>query len=112
MPLFIETRRKDGKLYPPATIRSLLSGLNRILRANKAHFSILDKGDSCFRPLLNTMDTISSDLHREGIGAERKSAGVITHEDEVKMWEDGALGLSPLKVLQHTAFFYMGCAFF
>ena len=112
MCLFVlETRREDGKPYPPATIRSLLSGLNRMLRANKAPFSILDKGDSRFRPLLNTMDTISSDLHREGIGAERKSAGVITPEDEDKMWEDGALGLSPPKVLQHTVFFYMGLHF-
>ena len=57
------------------------------------------------------MDSVSNDLHREGIGAERKSAGVITPEDEDKMWEDGALGLSPPKVLQHTVFFYMRLQF-
>ncbi len=33
----LETRREDGKPYPPASIcLSLLSGLNRVLRANNA----------------------------------------------------------------------------
>ncbi len=103
----LETRRENGKPYPPASIRSLLSGLNRVLRANNAPFSILDKGDVRFLPLLNTMDTVSSELHREGVGVERKSAGVISPEDEEKMWQEGAFGLSPPKVLQQTVFFYL-----
>ncbi len=45
-------------------------------------FSVLDKGDVRFRPLLNTMDTVSSELHWEGVGVERNSAGVISPEDE------------------------------
>ena len=43
--LVLEARTQDGEKYPPTTIRSLLSGLNRILRESKALFSILDKGN-------------------------------------------------------------------
>ena len=45
----METRREDGKPYHPSTIRVLLSGINRILQANKAPFSVLDKSNPDFR---------------------------------------------------------------
>ena len=71
----METRREDGKPYPPASC--LLSALNRILQDNKAPFSVFDKKDPQFRDLMRTLDTVSSELHREGIGAQHKSASVI-----------------------------------
>lgn len=88
----METRREDGKLYPPASLRCLLSALNRILQDNKAPFSVFDKKDLQFRDLMRTLDTVSSELHREGIGAQHKSASVITYEDENVLWERGLLG--------------------
>jgi len=56
----METRRTDGSQYPPATLRSLLSGVNRVLQENKVPFSILDKGDYRFKDLLHTLDTMCS----------------------------------------------------
>ena len=47
----LETRKTDGTRYPPATLRSLVSGLNRELKRNKAPFSVLDKSDARFRDL-------------------------------------------------------------
>ena len=41
----METRKTDGSRYPPASIRSMVSGLNRVLKENKAPFSVLDKTD-------------------------------------------------------------------
>ena len=67
----METRRTDGSLYPPATLRSLLSGVNRVIQENKAPFSILDKDDYRFKDLLNTLDTLCSNLHRQGMGATK-----------------------------------------
>ena len=67
----METRRTDGSQYPPATLRSLLSGVNRVLQENKAPFSILDNDDYRFKDLLKTMDTLCSDLHSQGIGATK-----------------------------------------
>ena len=57
------TRKENGEPYPPVTIRALLCGLNHILKANKAPFSIFDKENSMFCDLLNTIDSVSSELH-------------------------------------------------
>ena len=48
----METRKTDGSLYPPSSLRSLICGVNRILQSNQAPFSVVDKGDPRFRPLL------------------------------------------------------------
>ena len=41
----LETRREDGMPYPPSTLRSLNSGINRALKAKNVPFSVLDKSD-------------------------------------------------------------------
>lgn len=107
----LETRREDGNRYPPATLRSLLSALNRIMQENKVPFSIFNKNDLRFRDLMLTLDSISSELHRQGVGAQRKHAGVITHDDENMLWEQGRLGNTSPRVLQHTVFFCCGLQF-
>ena len=48
----LETRKSDGSPYPPASLRSLVCGLNRVLQKNKAPFSVLDKADHRFRDIL------------------------------------------------------------
>jgi len=79
-----ETRKADGTKYTPGSIRSLLSGLNCVLKENKAPFSILDDGHPEFRELCKTLDSVSSSLHKYGISAHQKSAPIIKmhHEDE------------------------------
>ena len=104
----IETRKTDGSPYPPSTLRSLISGLNRVLQSNQAPFSVLDKGDYRFRNLLKTLDSLSSELHSAGIGASKNSAKVIEVEDENMFWQKGILGYSTPKILQRTVFFYVG----
>lgn len=107
----LETRKEDGSPYPPSTLRSLVSGLNRIIKRNNIPFSVLDKTDHRFRDLLKTLDSVSSDLHRQGVGASRNSAPVIDQKDEDLFWEKGLLGYNPPKVLQRTVFFYIGLNF-
>lgn len=41
----LEVRREDGERYNSGTIRGLLCGLNRVLKANRVPFSILDKNE-------------------------------------------------------------------
>ena len=106
-----ETRKTDGSRYPPATLRSLVSGLNRELQRNGAPFSVLDKSDGRFRALLKTLDTLSCELHREGIGAGKKSAKVVDSEHEMLFLEKNLLGVSTPKLLQRTVFFYVGFNF-
>ena len=38
----METRKTDGSLYPPSSLRSLTCGGNRILHSNQALFSVVD----------------------------------------------------------------------
>ena len=112
MRLFVlETRRSDGTPYPPATLWSLVSGIQRAMQANKVPFLLLDRSDDRFRELHLTLDSVSSDLHRQGVGAVRKSAAVISSEDEDLFWEKGLLGTTSPAVLQHTVFFYVGLHF-
>ena len=70
----LEIRKSDGSPYPPATLRSLVRGLNCILQSNKAPFSVLDKSDHRFCNLLKTLDCLSSLLHRQGVGVSKNSA--------------------------------------
>ena len=107
----LETRNSSGQHYPPATIRCLLSGLNRILKENKAPFSILGKDDPQFHDLHCTMDSVSSELHKKGIGTEHKHAAVIATEEEDALWAAGSLGTSTPLSLQHTVYFYVGLQF-
>ena len=107
----LETRKTDGSFYPPSTLRSLLSGLNRVVQSNQVPFSVLDKGDTRFRPLLKTLDSLSSELHRSGIGVTKNSAKVIELEHENLFWRNGLLGYSTPRILQRTVFFYVGLNF-
>ena len=107
----LEARKSNGSPYPPASLRSLLCGLNRVLQKNKAPFSVLDKTNHRFRDLLKTLDSLSSDLHRQGVGAVKQSAKVIDPVHEGVFWQKGLLGYSPPKILQRTVFFYVGLNF-
>ncbi len=107
----LEARSHDGNKYPPGTIRSILSGLNRILRASKAPFSIFDKTNPAFRELQLTLDTLTSNLHREGLGVTKNSAIVISSEHEDLFWEKDVLGFKSPKALQRAVFYSVGLQF-
>ena len=79
--------------------------------SNRAPFSVLDKGDPRLRELLITLYTLTSELHRQGIGATKNSAKVIEAEHEDLFWEKSLLGYSTPKLLQRTVFFYVGLNF-
>ncbi|XP_011408773.1 PREDICTED: uncharacterized protein KIAA1958-like [Amphimedon queenslandica] len=107
----LEARKVDGERYPPSILRNLLSGLNREFVKNKVTFGIFDKNDHRFTELRNTLDSVNSQLHRDGIGVSTNHAEVLTVQDEDLCWEKGTLGVSSLTVLQHTVFFYIGLHF-
>ncbi len=101
----LETRKSDGSPYPPATLRSLVSGLNRVLQIKKAPFSVLDKSDHRFRDFLKTLDSLSSELHRQGVGVSKNSAKVIDPSHEDILWASSLLGYSSPKVILPPRFF-------
>ena len=74
-------------------------------------FSVLDKSDHRFRDLQKPLDSVGSELYRQGIGATKKSAQVIDPKHEDLFLEKGLLGLSSPRVLQVTLLFYLGLNF-
>ncbi len=79
------------------------------LQRNRVPFSVLDKHNVRFRELFNTLDVVSSTLHREGVVAERKSAAVIEFEHENVFWETGLLCCSSPRALQRLGFSISVC---
>ena len=75
----METRQDNGKPYPPRSIYLLPCGL---CKGNGVPFNFLDKADSRFCDLHNTLDTVFSTLHAQGVGAHKMSAPAISIEDE------------------------------
>jgi hypothetical protein len=69
--------------------------INRVLQKNRVQ--CLDKSDYHF----HDPPYPSSDLHRQGIGAVRKSASIIKPEEEDHLWEKGSLGTSSPRDLQN-----------
>ena len=69
----LETRKEDGSPFPPKSIKLILSGLLRYMRAKSpSPFNIFQKDDHRFRKFRATCDTIFKQLHASGVGAHVK----------------------------------------
>ena len=68
----------------------------------------MDKTNPVFQELHLTLDRVTSDLHRDGVGVMRKSALVISFEHENLFWEKQLLGYHTPKALQRAVFFLLG----
>ena len=108
----VETRAKNGAVYPPSTLHSLLCGLLRHMRAiNPGCPNFLDRKDYRFAKLHNTLDSLFNKLHSQGVGRQIKKAEVLSIEDERLLWESGTLNTSTPKGLLNAAFFTVGKMF-
>lgn len=108
----LETRKSNGKNYPPKTLHQLLCGILRHMRStNPACPNFLEKKDSRFKPLHGVMDSHFHQLHTTGIGRETKHAKVLSKEDEEKLWRSGVMGTTTPKALQNAAFYLVGKMF-
>ena len=83
----IETRKTNGKAYPPKTIHQLLCGLLRpyMREIQPGYPNFLDKNDSRFKKLHGALDSHFHQLHSKGVGRDVKHAIVLTEEDEEKL---------------------------
>ena len=104
-----EARRVDGTSYPPKTLYQILCGL---LRHSREHQSdppnFLDRKDVRFKKLHGTCDSVFHALREQGVGADKKSAKIVTKVDEDKLWESGVLNCTSADGLQKAVFFYVG----
>lgn len=63
----------------------------------------MNKKDPSFRELFLTFDTVTSTLHRQGIGATRDSISVICYEHKTIFWQK-TIGYDTPKSLQKAVF--------
>lgn len=106
-----ETKKENGEPYPATTIRSLLSGIQRTLQANKLPFNLFDKSDLRFRDLHNTLDCVSVSLRKKGVGTEVNHSAVMSIEDENAIWDKGVAGDSSPWPLLRASFLTVGLHF-
>ncbi|CAG2226667.1 unnamed protein product [Mytilus edulis] len=88
----IETRRKDGKPYPPKTLYLLCVGILRFHRENGVHMNFLDEKDCVFYDFRRSLSARMTELTKQGIGTTTKQAEAISEETEITLWEKGLLG--------------------
>ena len=83
-----EVRRRDGQEYPPGSLTSIVSGIQRHLRENgRPSISFYAETSHGFDQLRKSLDAKMKDLTRRGIGCHKKQAQPITAEMEEKLWE-------------------------
>ena len=70
--------------------------------------NFLDRQDVRFKKLHGTCDCIFCKLQESGVGTTKKSAAVITEENEDKLWTTGILNVTHPQGLQKAVFFYVG----
>ena len=104
----LEIRKKDGSSYPPNTLHHIVAGLLRHMRENGRSFDIFK--DAEFATFRASLDAEMKRLSKEGVGAKKEQAEIIT-EEEKEMWEKGFLGDEKPQKLLDTVVFYK-CLYF
>ena len=99
----VETRKSNGKPYPPSILYQLLFGLLRHMRDNNPLCpNFLKKKDPRFKLLHNTLDAYFNKLHSDGIGRKTKHAEVISVEEETQLWDSGVMDIKLLPLVCKT----------
>ena len=106
----VETRKVTGEPYPPTTLHSILSGIQRYMRSLDPLKcpNFFAKNNPTFTTLRNTMDSVFRALRKEGVGSDKKNAKPFTKEEEEQLWSSGAIGVSDPLSLLHAVFYYNG----
>ena len=85
-----EARRVNGTPYPPKTLYQILCSLLRHSREHQSNPpNFLDRKDVQLKKLHGTCDSVFHALRYQGVGADKKSAKIVTKVDEDKLWESG-----------------------
>ena len=108
---FSEVRKSNGESYCPRSLSSIMAGLSRYIDAISAYKFKIQKSDGEFESLHTLLDNLYKKLHKEGIGTSTTKAGIITNQEEEKLWESGVLNSKTPHGLLNAVFYYNGLNF-
>ncbi len=100
-----EIKKKDGSEFPGSTLYQIVICIQFFIEKNGLKLKLLDHLD--FVPLRFTLDNLMKECTHAGLG-RKKSADVITLDDEEKMWADGILGDESPEQLRDTVMYLLG----
>lgn len=108
---FIVSARKENKEpYPPASLRSIISGIIAYFRNNFNRSWDFFK-DNEFSKSRKVLDAKMRELTRNGVGLNKKKAAPISVTSEQEMWDQGILGEDNPKKLMNTVLYLLGVQF-
>jgi len=87
LPLFIaEVVKKDGYVFPPASLRGLILSLQKFLEVH--HGRIMKfLSDVKFKPISDTLDAVMKRSASRGVALNTRQATIISEEMENILWE-------------------------
>lgn len=106
-----ECKNKGNEDYTPETLRGILFGLQRFL---KAYCTIMDKkpmafikNEYQFPKYCQALKKKIDDLNEGGIVRKNAQAVGITPQEEEYLWDIGIFGCNSAEILSNTVFFYV-----
>lgn len=111
LPLFIaEVVKKDGSLFPAATLRNLILSLQKFLEVTHGRI-VKFLSDVKFKPIYDALDAVMRRSANHGVGLNSRQATVITEDMENILWRKSLLGESDGPTLLHTMVYLLGLHF-
>ena len=104
-----EVRNKSGEEYRPNTLYELVVAIQHYIRQSGKFVSFLD--DKCFEGMRKVVDAKMKELSSKGLGIDKKTADVITEDQEEVMWKKGILGTDTPQKLLDTLIYQLGLHF-
>lgn len=108
---FVEARKSNRTPYCPRSLSSLLSGIHRYIESNSSHQVKITNTDGPFKPLHTLLENQYKILHKQGVGAQRVQAAVISFDQEEQLWGSEVFNTATPDGLLNAVFYYNGINF-
>ncbi|KAL5006842.1 hypothetical protein ScPMuIL_015648 [Solemya velum] len=82
-----EVKKFDGNEFPPKTLLEIIVAIQKHLEIDGKPLKLLR--DTRFSELPAVLDATMKDRTAKGLGLQKKQADVISHSDELDMWDKG-----------------------
>ena len=105
----LDIKQQNGKPYTPKSVLQILVNLQNYAREkDKECFHFMNPKDERFTQIHTVLDNLSHKLHKQGVGANKIQARVVTVSEEEQLWQSGVMGSDTPHTLQNSVFYLCG----